>query len=71
MIALLHEAGVALYGTQWQSEIARALDVSSRSVRRWVAEDTTPEDLELKLKRLVDARIKELKRVRVQLASKA
>lgn len=34
---LLREAGEALYGPRWQSELARALGVSDRTVRRWAA----------------------------------
>ena len=37
---LLREAGEALYGPLWQSELARALEVSDRTVRRWAAGDT-------------------------------
>ena len=35
--ALLHEVGEALYGPLWQCELARALAVSDRTVRRWAA----------------------------------
>jgi len=35
--ALLREAGEALYGPRWQSDIARDLGVSDRTVRRWDA----------------------------------
>jgi len=34
---LLAEAGEALYGTRWQSDLARDLGVSDRTVRRWAA----------------------------------
>ena len=37
MSRLLVECGEALYGPQWQSALARDLDVSDRTVRRWVA----------------------------------
>lgn len=37
--ALLTEAGVALYGSRWQSDLALVLSVSDRTVRRWVAGD--------------------------------
>ncbi len=37
MISLLREAGAALYGPRWQSDLARALGVSDRTVRRWDA----------------------------------
>ena len=33
--ALLREAGEALFGPRWQSEMARALICSARTVRRW------------------------------------
>lgn len=34
---LLREAGEALYGLRWQSDLARDLKVSDRTVRRWDA----------------------------------
>ena len=37
MSRLLVECGEALYGPQWQSSLARDLDVSYRTVRRWVS----------------------------------
>lgn len=39
---LLHETGEALFGPQWQSELARALAVSDRTVRRWAAGTHAP-----------------------------
>lgn len=36
-IRLLKRCGEALYGSQWQSAIARDLKVSDRTVRRWIA----------------------------------
>jgi hypothetical protein len=38
--ALLYEVGEALYGDRWQSDLARDLSVSSRTVRRWAAQDS-------------------------------
>lgn len=35
----LAEAGHALYGPLWQSELARQLGVSGRTVRRWAVGD--------------------------------
>ncbi len=32
---LLREAGEALFGERWQSELSRALDVNDRTIRRW------------------------------------
>lgn len=37
MTDLLREAGEALYGPRWQSDLARDLGVSDRTVRRWIA----------------------------------
>ena len=44
MSRLLQDAGEALYGPRWQSDIARDLEVSDRTVRRWLsgAEDLPP-----------------------------
>lgn len=37
MSRLLVEAGEALYGPRWQSDLARDLAVSDRTIRRWAA----------------------------------
>jgi hypothetical protein len=37
MSRLLHDCGEALYGSLWQSALARDLGVSDRTMRRWVA----------------------------------
>lgn len=37
MSALLSECGEALYGSRWQTDLARDLGVSDRTVRRWAA----------------------------------
>lgn len=58
---LLHEAGEALYGPRWQLELARALDVSGRSMRRWAAGTTdVPSGLYIDLLRLTQARAQKL-----------
>lgn len=33
----LNAVGAALYGPQWQSQLARDLDVSVRTMQRWAA----------------------------------
>ncbi len=40
--ALLIETGLALYGERWQTDMARALAISDRTVRRWAAGTETP-----------------------------
>lgn len=37
MTSVLVECGEALYGPRWVTELARALDVNERTVRRWAA----------------------------------
>lgn len=57
MSRLLVEAGEALYGPRWQSELARDLQVSDRTMRRWVAGTTdVPAGLYLDLLRLTQER---------------
>lgn len=34
---LLRDAGEALYGSRWQSALAGDLDISDRTIRRWVS----------------------------------
>lgn len=35
---LIRQAGEALYGERWQSELSRAIKVSDRTMRRWVSD---------------------------------
>lgn len=57
MSRLLVECGEALYGTQWQSALARDLGVSDRTVRRWVAGTSdVPAGLYVDLVRLTQER---------------
>lgn len=57
----LERVGQALYGPQWQSALARALGVNDRTMRRWVAGDSTvPPGIREDLKGLVETRLAEL-----------
>lgn len=57
MSRLLVEAGEALYGPRWQSELARDLSVSDRTMRRWVADTSSvPPGLYADLLRLTQER---------------
>ena len=38
-IEALSHVGEALYGKQWQSDIARELQVDARRIRQWIKED--------------------------------
>lgn len=41
-VDLLRRSGEALYGSLWQSELARALGVNLRSMQRWSAGEFRP-----------------------------
>ena len=57
MSRLLVEAGEALYGPRWQTELARDLSVADRTIRRWVAGTSeVPTGLYLDLLRLTQER---------------
>ena len=49
-----------LYGPHWQSELARALGVSDRTVRRWAAGQAPPEGVWQDIARLARERLGEL-----------
>lgn len=40
----LETAGRALFGSAWQCQMAKALDVNERTVRRWYAGDSAIPD---------------------------
>ncbi|HMN55601.1 MAG TPA: hypothetical protein PKE15_00005 [Ottowia sp.] len=57
MSRLLVECGEALYGPQWQSALGRDLEVSDRTMRRWVAGTSdVPAGLYVDLLRLTQER---------------
>lgn len=39
---LLRQAGEALYGSRWQTDLARDLNVADRTVRRWAISGDVP-----------------------------
>lgn len=39
----LRQIGEALFGLTWQSDLARELKTSSRTIRRWLAGDSIPD----------------------------
>jgi len=55
--ALLRQAGEALYGPRWQSDLARDLRVSDRTVRRWDAgQNEIPPGVWVELRTLLTTR---------------
>jgi len=58
MSKLLKDTGEALYGSQWQSALARDLDISDRTMRRWVVgADNIPSGVAMDLWRLAEKRV--------------
>jgi hypothetical protein len=55
---LLQNAGAALYGPRWQTDLARDLDISDRTIRRWASgTDDVPVGAYVDLARLVEERM--------------
>jgi hypothetical protein len=66
--SLLREAGKALYGPRWQSDLARDLGVSDRTVRRWDAnQNEIPPGVGVELRTLLKTRSMALAAVRRKL----
>lgn len=58
---LLQRCGEALYGPRWQSDIARDLHVTDRTVRRWLdGSNDVPDGVYLDLQRLLTERAAEI-----------
>src|SRR5262245_23213052 len=70
-VDLLKRIGEALYGDRWQRQLAKALGVSDRTVRRWVLHDSAIpwSFLNQKLPALFKARIENLLAVAKELWS--
>jgi len=61
---LLREAGESLYGARWQSELSRALAISDRTMRRWLAGvNNVPDQVREELRVLAQGRRKALDQV--------
>jgi hypothetical protein len=54
--ATLNRIGTALYGGYWQTQLADALGVNQRTVRRWVAGDLPIPDLRSELLDIIHQR---------------
>ena len=59
----LHTIGRALYGARWQTDLAKALGVSERTVRRWVAGQPPPPGAWADMARLAEAKATDLARI--------
>lgn len=57
MLNFIIKSGEALYGPRFQRELARDLGVNERTMRRWVAGDTSPpEGVRVDLQKLLRKR---------------
>jgi plasmid maintenance system antidote protein VapI len=57
-------AGEAAFGSQWQTEISRSLDVADRTVRRWISGNSKiPDGVALEINSLLKERIKMIEAV--------
>lgn len=62
--ARLEAIGILLYGSRWQSDLAKALGVSDRQVRRWVAGDTkVPDRALLQIQAIAQKRARALQKL--------
>ena len=67
----LSRIGDALYGPRWQSDLARALGVSDRTMRRWAAVDEMPPQYQPAVGKLIKRRIKALQSTYLSLTARA
>ena len=49
----LNRVGTALYGQQWQCQLARAIGVNPRTLRRWLSQEMPIPDLRAELREIV------------------
>lgn len=60
----LRAIGEAMYGPRWQSELARALGVTDRTIRRWAAgEWPVPSPVQAEIKTLLKSRSSTLREI--------
>ena len=65
---MLKTVGVSLYGERWQSDIAKDLGVSDRTVRRWISEPgKMPKSVYVDLSMILKNRIYKIKSVQKNL----
>lgn len=65
---MLEKVGVACFGNAWQTDLAKALTVNSRTIRRWVSGETPiPKNVRNELLALLEARAHEIDMTRDEL----
>ncbi len=68
-IELFEKVGRELYGNQWQTDLARALKVSARTVRHWRTTGEVPEARWRDLRQLCADRSKRLHMAQLAIGS--
>lgn len=64
----LEQSGAVLYGPRWQTDLARALGVADRTMRRWAnGVNPIPAGLAAEILVLLDDRTREIENVRTAL----
>lgn len=61
---LLRIVGSALYGSHWVVDLAPQLGVTVRTVNRWLLNDAMPDDIPVRLRPIVRARVERAIEVR-------
>lgn len=67
---ILEAAGTLLYGENWQSPLARDLDVAVRTVQRWISGERECPDLTGELQVLLTTRRKAMDELILKLAKR-
>ena len=68
----LEKAGQASFGERWQTAIAKALGVNSRTVRRWASGETPlPAPLKQKLLNHLEARKRDIDKAMIDICDEA
>lgn len=66
----LRAAGEALYGEQWQSDMARALGIAPRRIREWIERDAPPRWVRAEIYALLMAKSRETAAMAAELITK-
>jgi hypothetical protein len=64
---MLRQVGEALFGARWQSDLSRAIGISDRTMRRWIADPhEIPEGVWSDISALILQRIAALDKLRIE-----
>lgn len=65
----MEQVGLVLYGPYWPEYIAKELDVSERTIRRWYSgkTNTMPDRIAVELTKLLSKRIRDIRKTQIEL----